>query len=344
MPLIRLVPWLALAGLGIAAVLLLYPGLAGMLGLPGAGGASIWQWLVGTVFLEQQALHRDLSGAVRALNAPDGGLAAAWALIAISFLYGVFHAAGPGHGKAILTTYILAEGTERRRGVLLAVISSLAQGFVAVVGVYGLILLVGMLPRDTQATIAWSERASFVLVALLGGWLVWRAARHGLRGLRAGGDQTASDHHHDHHAHHGHDHGHGHRTDASCGHAHAPDLDTLRRTRGWRGHAAVILSIGLRPCTGAILVLILAHALGMAWAGLMAVLAMSLGTAMAIAALAFATASLRGLIDRAAGGGEAALAAQRVGVLAGLAGGTLLLALGVDLLAASFGAAHPLGL
>ena len=90
--------------------------------------------------------------------------------------------------------------------------------------------------------------------------------------------------------------------------------------------------------------LILAHALGMAWAGLMAVLAMSLGTAMAIATLAFATASLRGLFDRAAGGGEAALAAQRVGVLAGLAGGTLLLALGVDLLAASFGTAHPLGL
>ena len=106
----------------------------------------------------------------------------------------------------------------------------------------------------------------------------------------------------------------------------------------------MIRSIGLRPCTGAILVLILAQALGLAWAGLMAVLAMSLGTAFAIAALAFATASLRGLIDRAAGVGEAALAAERVGILAGLAGGALLLALGVDLLASSFGAAHPLGL
>lgn len=337
MRLIRILPW-ALAGLGGLGVLaVLAPGGAAMLGLT-EQAASLWQWLVGSIFLEQQALHRELAGAVR--EAGRAGIAAAWGLIAISFLYGVFHAAGPGHGKAIITTYLLAEGTEKRRGLVLAFASSMTQGVVAALVVYGLIYLVGLVPRDARAAMLWSERASFLLVMALGLWLLIRTLRQ-LRG-RASSAPAHDHHHHDHH--HGHDHGHAHHDHegACCDHSHGPDLAGIRKANSLRAGIGVVLSIGLRPCTGAILVLILAQAAGIAWAGLTAVFAMSLGTALAIAALAWATVGARDWLSGLPAG--TADFGRMLGLAAGIGGGVLLLALGADLFWSSFGAMHPLGL
>lgn len=342
MRLIRILPW-ALTGLGGLSVLaLVAPGGAATLGLT-EQAASLWQWLVGSIFLEQQALHRELAGAVR--EAGQAGIAAAWGLIAISFLYGVFHAAGPGHGKAILTTYLLAEGTEKRRGLLLAFASSMTQGAVAALVVYGLIYLVGLVPRDARAAMMWSERASFLLVMALGLWLLIRTLRQ-LRGRAGSGHAHAHHHDHDHdhhdHGHHDHaDHAHDHEGPC-CDHAHGPDLAGIREAISLRAGIGVVLSIGLRPCTGAILVLILAQAAGIAWAGLTAVFAMSLGTALAIAALAWATVGARDWISGLPAG--TADFGRMLGLAAGIGGGLLLLALGADLFWSSFGAMHPLGL
>jgi len=348
MRLIRILPW-ALMGLGTLGVLaVLAPGGASTLGLT-EQPASLWQWLVGSVFLEQQALHRELAGAVR--EAGRAGVAAAWGLIVISFLYGVFHAAGPGHGKAILTTYLLAEGTEKRRGLLLAFASSMTQGVVAALVVYGLIYLVGLVPRDARAAMMWSERASFLLVMALGLWLLIRTLRQ-LR-ARAGSAHAHAHAHHDHdHGHHAHEH-HAHEHDAHahhdhdhegacCDHSHGPDLAGIRKANSLRAGIGVVLSIGLRPCTGAILVLILAQAAGIAWAGLTAVFAMSLGTALAIAGLAWATVGARDWISGLPAG--SADFGRVLGQAAGIGGGLLLLALGANLFWASFGAMHPLGL
>lgn len=345
MRLIRVLPW-ALTGLGVLGVLaMLAPGGAAMLGLT-EQAASLWQWLVGSIFLEQQALHRELAGAVREVG--QAGIAAAWGLIAISFLYGVFHAAGPGHGKAILATFLLAEGTEKRRGLVLAFASSMTQGAVAALVVYGLIYLVGLVPRDARAAMMWSERASFLLVMALGLWLLIRTLRQ-LRG-RAGSAPAHDHHHYDHHAH-AHDHAHEHHAHdhhahdhegACCDHTHGPDLAAIRKANSLRAGIGVVLSIGLRPCTGAILVLILAQAAGIAWAGLTAVFAMSLGTALAIATLAWATVGARDWLSRLPAG--TADFGRMLGLAAGIGGGLLLLALGADLFWSSFGAMHPLGL
>ncbi len=339
MRLIRFLPW-ALTGLGILGVLaMLAPGGASTLGLT-EQAVSLWQWLVGSVFLEQQALHRELAGAVR--EAGQAGIAAAWGLIAISFLYGVFHAAGPGHGKAILTTYLLAEGTEKRRGLLLAFASSMTQGAVAALIVYGLIYLVGLVPRDARAAMMWSERASFLLVMALGLWLLIRTLRQ-LRSRAVTAHVHDHHNHHDHgHAHHAHDHhAHDHEGDC-CDHAHGPDLAGIRKANSLRAGIGVVLSIGLRPCTGAILVLILAQAAGIAWAGLTAVFAMSLGTALAIAALAWATVGARDWISGLPAGTTDF--GRMLVLAAGIGGGLLLLALGADLFWSSFGTMHPLGL
>jgi nickel/cobalt exporter len=111
-------------------------------------------------------------------------------------------------------------------------------------------------------------------------------------------------HHHDcvHHGHHGHgqhdhdqQHGHGHHDhhhhahadDASAwGHAHAPEPDELAGPGGWKRGLAAIVAVGLRPCSGAILVLVFALAQGLFWAGVASTFVMGLGTAITVAIIA----------------------------------------------------------
>ena len=286
---------------------------------------SAWSSFIGWIYAQQRAFHTELIDGLRALSR-DGGTAAAWTLVSASFLYGVFHAAGPGHGKAILTTYLMTHREQMRRGVLLAALSAFCQGLVAVGLVYGLILLAGWLPKEAKEAVNWSERASFALLTAMGGYLAYRAVRSALRRR-----------HFIHHHHHGHDH------DGCCGHAHAPSSEQVASATSFRTTIGVILSIGLRPCTGAVLVLVFAQISGLLWTGVAAVAAMSAGTAIAVASLAFAAVNARSLASR--------LATQRGGswVLSGgdivaLSGGAILALIGYSLLAASFGPQHPLGL
>ncbi len=292
---------------------------------------SLWSSAVTWMLTQQRTFHQELIDALKALTA-HGGLATAWSLVAGSFLYGVFHAAGPGHGKAVLTTYLLTHPHRLSRGMGIAAAAAFCQGIVAIVLVYGLIYLAGWIPRETSSAVAWSERLSYILVAALGALLIWRT----LRSLAARFFPTKiAGHSHDH------DHGHDHVHDENCGHAHMPSGEQLENAKDFRSAAGLVLAIGLRPCTGAVLVLVLAKALGLPWAGVGAVMAMSAGTGMAVASLAFlavkarhkavALTADRGPFWRYAGSGVA------------LAGGGLLLAIGISLLSASFYARHPLG-
>ena len=300
---------------------------------PAADEPSLWARAISWIYLQQRLLHRELAAAMQAWSA-GGGTLAAWGLISASFLYGIFHAAGPGHGKVVLTTYLLAQRERVAGGVAIAAMAAFVQGLVALALVYGLIYLAGWLPRDTTAAVAWSERFSFVLVAGLGGWLVYRAVRHGLAVWRAPAPaaapaRAAVPHQHDH------DHD-------ACGHSHGPSVTDLDRATDLRARLGVVLSIGIRPCTGAILVLILARVMGLPGAGVAAVMAMSAGTAIAVAGLAFLAVHARqiagnllvsrGLVWR--------LSSDAVA----LTGGLILLLVGMSLLMASFAPRHPLGL
>ena len=76
---------------------------------------------------------------------------------------------------------------------------------------------------------------------------------------RSQGSSTIIDHHHDHHDHH--------HLVAACDHLHTPPPADLAGPGGWRRGLAAIVAVGLRPCSGAILVLIFALAQGIFWAG-----------------------------------------------------------------------------
>jgi nickel/cobalt transporter (NicO) family protein len=143
----------------------------------------------------------------------------------------------------------------------------------------------------------WIGIASYALVALLGLWLIGRK-------LFGRQHQHVSAGAHRHHAHdHGHDHHHKHEDDAHD-HQH---VVTAEATRGsWREQLGVVLAVGLRPCSGALIVLAFALSQGVLLAGIVAVVLMALGTALTVAILASLAVGVKGFAYRAAGGGTLA--------------------------------------
>jgi nickel/cobalt exporter len=312
-------------------VLLCAAGTAAAQSLSAATTPGMWDEAVAWVFAQQRLFHRELAKQLTLLST-IGTVAAAWGMIMVSFLYGVFHAAGPGHGKAVIATYLLTHENHVRRGVWLATASALCQGLVAVILVFGLVLVAGWLPLGRQEAVNWSERISFILLAGMGAFFTLRALIALVRAWR----RPAHQHDHAAHAHHHHDHVH----DDSCGVTHGPTSEQIERAQGLRATIGILLSIGLRPCSGAVLVLVLANALGLIWAGLTAVLAMSIGTALTVAILALMTVKARNVTAALFGG--APRQRQWMGSLVALAGGIVIFLFGLSLLMESYGATHPL--
>jgi nickel/cobalt transporter (NicO) family protein len=315
--------------------------------------------LIGWMFAKQAEFYRDMSRIIRAAKS-DGS--AVWTLLGVSFVYGIFHAAGPGHGKAVISSYLVANEETWRRGVVLSFASALLQAFVAVtiVGIAAVVL------NATAGQMCSAERVielvSYALIALVGARLIWvkgrgflNAARGLSRPLHAVGaavtpphdhkhhDHHEHDHHHDHahhdHAHdHGHHHGHSHHDHhhgedehaAAWGHAHGPEPEELAGPGGWQRGLSAIVAVGLRPCSGAIIVLVFALAQGLFWAGVAATFMMGLGTAITVAFIATLAVAFRSAAKQVAasnsGYGMLALRGIEVGAA------VLVLAFGVLLL------------
>lgn len=272
-------------------------------GLAGPGWLSSF---FGSVSVWQSHFYRQLTGAVRAWQA-DGG--AAWALMGLSFAYGVFHALGPGHGKAVISSYVLANRQTARNGALLALASSLIQALVAIVMVAVLAVVFNATAATMNEATRWLELASYALVTLLGVWLVWtKAVRPLLRRAGARGQADAHGHAHAHHHEHAHAHAHanaeahahhhGHDHDCGCGHAHVPAPEQVAGPLNWRRAWSAILAVGLRPCSGALIVLVFALSQGFFMAGVASALAMGLGTGLTVAALACVAVAAGGVATR----------------------------------------------
>jgi len=299
--------------------------------------------IMGWLLAKQAEFYRLLSGAIR--NAKTDG-SAAWLLMGLSFAYGIFHAAGPGHGKAVISSYLVANEETWKRGITLSFASALVQALVAIAVVGIAAALLGATAKTMSNAVWWIEIASYLLIALVGGrllyakglafWREWQFLR-APKTLGAAATAPHVHHHHDDahdhghhhdaldHAHH-HNHAHanpahgeaGHVHDEHCGHSHGPTPDQLAGPGGWRRGLMAIFAVGLRPCSGAILVLVFALAQGIFWAGIAATLVMGLGTAITVAAIATLTVTATGLAARVAATrtGYGALALRGVEVAA----------------------------
>jgi nickel/cobalt transporter (NicO) family protein len=238
-----------------------------------ASGAdrALTQWALSG----QRAAQDTMAGGLRALRAGEGAALAGFLIVCFS--YGFFHAAGPGHGKLLIGGYGAARAVGAWRLSAVALIASLAQGLSAVALVAAGVW-VWQLGRAQMTDLADRLLAplSFGAIALIGLWLVWR----GLARLRA----AQRHHHHDHH--HGPD-------CTTCGHAHLPDPADIAAATGWRDMALLIGAIAIRPCTGALFILILTAQMGAFAIGVAGAMAMALGTAALTIAVALGAVMMR---------------------------------------------------
>lgn len=297
--------------------------------------------LIGWLLAKQSEFYRQMSSTIRAAKT-DGS--AVWTLLFISFAYGIFHAAGPGHGKAVIASYLVANRETARRGIVLSFASALMQSLVA-------ILIVGISAWVLNATAKTMckaegaiEIASYALIALFGLRLVWVKGRTFIAVLQAaqpvpaiaGVPHDHSDHGYHHHHHDGHDHvhadhrhGHDHVHDEHCGHSHGPTPSELAGPGGWRRGFAAILTVGIRPCSGAILVLVFALAQGLFWAGIAATFLMGLGTAITVTAIALVAVSAKDIAARLSAGRDSGSALFMRGIEFAAAGLVLLFGAGL---------------
>ncbi|MER8904777.1 nickel/cobalt transporter [Mesorhizobium sp. M0772] len=335
--------------------------------------AHILMW----INLRQQEFYRALATAMKAMR-EDGSKM--WLLIGLSFAYGIFHAAGPGHGKAVISSYMVANEVALRRGILLSFVSALLQGLTAIL----VMLLAYFVLRGTAISMtdaAWfMEIMSYVFVTLFGAWLLWRklgptvqrwfgrapayslsAAHAGHGGHSHAGHSHAAqahalhvhhDHSHDHHDHAAHDddthdhshHDHAHHNHAAhdqpagevcdtCGHSHAPDPALLSGDRfDWRTAWSAVAAVGIRPCSGALIVLSFALLNGLWLGGLLSVLAMSIGTAITVSALATIAVTAKNWAVYFAGDGRMG---NRIHTFAEIGGAAFVFLFGLLLLSAS---------
>ncbi|WP_209640418.1 nickel/cobalt transporter [uncultured Serratia sp.] len=221
--------------------------------------AQIYMHRYLVLYLLQQRNHQYSGGVMLAL---------------CSFIYGFLHSVGPGHGKFVITTYLATHRRQLNASRLITLLGSLMQGVVAILFVLVLAIALNLSMGDLSLSRYWLEKGSALFIAAFGLVVILRAVglpqrkRLAFKALRPLTTTTQ----------------HSPEDDCGCGHRHLPDATAL--TGGWRNALWLIVSIGIRPCSGAILILVFANAVGMFTWGVISALSMALGTALSIMILA----------------------------------------------------------
>lgn len=233
-----------------------------------------------------------------------------WLLIALGFVYGVVHALGPGHGKTLIATFVLTQKGSYKSALGIAIGGGLCQGFSAVFWVVCTVGALQWLVRDVVDRVQWAAGLSFILTMAIGVFLMIRSGRR----LRR------------------------HDAVAACGCGRQMGKIAARPDR--KAHLLAIAAIGVRPCSGSILILAVAALWHLWLVGIAMTLALSCGTVVTVTTLALLSVFGR---DRLAAdlSGKSRLLQDGAQIVA-FVGGILLILFGGALLVTQFG--HPAAL
>jgi nickel/cobalt exporter len=290
---------LLLAGAPAAAQSLRGPGPGPAGGTEAGTGLPVPEFakpLMNRITRAQRDLNATLSREMRTVR-QSGSPGAALAVAGIAFLYGILHAAGPGHGKLVVSSFFLARDTRLLTGVLAGVLFSLLQAVssIALVAVLALALEWGGFEVLSQSVRL--ELLSYGLIVAIGLYLTVSALR--------GGDE----------------------------HAHAADVSP-GRSRQPSSLWSVVTAAGLTPCASAIIILLFAWANQVFALGIGATLVMALGMAVTVCAMGLAAIATRRAVLRGSRRRPGLLRWARQGL--SVTGGALIIVFGCLLFASAW--------
>lgn len=283
-------------------------------------GFTLWQFWP-TLLLQsviwQKTLNREMSQLLQQVAAqPDRAGAT---LMLFSLAYGVLHALGPGHGKMVITTFLATHPAKLKTSVKLTLLAALLQGGVAIALVTVMLVLLQTSSRQLHLGSYWLEKGSYLLVIALGIGVSGRA----LHALRQGWRMKPAftfhafrpAHHHDAHC--------------GCGHAHLPSAAQMEQAVSGKTQALVVLSMGLRPCSGAIMMLLFARVIDVYRWGVASAVAMAMGTALTVTLIGLVVARCRAFAQRLSRANAPTHTVQWAMPLLGLLGGVILIITGL---------------
>lgn len=259
----------------------------------------------------QKLINQQLSGLLR--RVAEEPAKTGWSLLSFSFIYGVLHALGPGHGKVVITTWLATHPADLKSSLRLTFAASLLQGLVAIALVVVVLGILQLPSRQLHLSSFWLEKGSYALVGILGLILAWRAVRQMSKLLHKPTKFTLIRLHHTHDA------------GCGCGHQHLPTKEQLAAGEDWRARATIVLSMGMRPCSGAIMVLLFSKVINVFNWGMLSALAMAAGTSITISGLALLVHSFRRFAMRLGANKTPALWRQVGWITLALAGSVFLI-------------------
>lgn len=243
---------------------------ASVAGIPGSITASSMRDLPALDRLQIWASGL-FTGSMAAIEAERSTKALLSALL-LAFAYGVFHTFGPGHGKSVVVSYFVGTGGSLSRGLTMGLRIAIIHVLSAIVVVFAFDLVVrqttGAAPSDFQAI----RMASYGLIMAIGATMLWQAGSAALSARKANREAKEHAHNCDHHTHHHHE-----TTHSGCSACAAAHTTT---GSGW-----IAASVGLVPCTGALLVMLYGLANDLVPVAVMMVIAISAGMALAMSAI-----------------------------------------------------------
>ena len=291
-------------------------------GVMAATAFALWQYWPQILLQSvrwQKGLHQEMTQLLQQVKtAPEqaGGM-----LVLFSLAYGVLHALGPGHGKVVITTFLATHPARLKTTLRLTLLASLLQGSVAIVLVTLMLVVLQTSSRQLHLSSYWLEKGSYLLVIGLGVWIGVRALKALRRQLRPRSPMKIhalrADHQHDAHC--------------GCGHAHLPDAQQVAGAVSLKTQLLLVASMGLRPCSGAIMMLLFSRVIGVYLWGVLSAAVMALGTALTISAIGLLVQRSRTLALRLGGESRAASPAALAMPLLALVGSALLILVGFAL-------------
>lgn len=299
--------------------------------------AGYWLWQIWpTLIIASMHWQKEINGQLSELlyDAQSNILSAGLSLAGLSFIYGLLHALGPGHGKLIVSTYLATHPTKVKISLILTILSALLQAVVAVALVSALLALFNSSMQQVNSEANRLITLSFYTVVILGLVIVWRSLSALYKAFSWPQPQAIkiqaikpipllkAEH--------------SHSDSCGCGHKHIAGAQAINSASSFKEYAVIIASIGMRPCTGAIMVLLFANMVGIYWLGVVSAFLMAMGTALSTSVIALMTITGRQLAGRYMNGKRNSRYQEHLsGPLIRLTGGLALIVMGALLLSSS---------